>query len=229
MSENFYDRVYYRKKNVPPRLLEKYARDKLREINFLNEITALRGPCRLLDLGCGNGNFIKNIPDPGVDAWGIDISRRATEAAKSRVAKPEQIIRAEAPPLPFENNFFDTVTAWGVIEHFPCLPDIIKEISRVARPDAAIFIMVPNIYYYKFIWDALRKGKEPVKHQEPENLLAFQEWKNLLEAGGLAVKKTLRHNKFNRSGLFPVIRDLFVPFYLSNHFIFICRNLKPAN
>lgn len=229
MSENFYDRVYYRKKDVPPRLLKKYLQDKLREINFLNKIAALKSPCRLLDLGCGSGNFIKNIPDPGVDAWGIDISRRATEIAKGRVTKPGQILCAEAPPLPFEDNFFDRVTAWGVIEHFPCAPDILKEISRVARPGARVFIMVPNIYYYKFIWDTLRKGKGPVKHQEPENLLAFQEWKNLLETGGLTVEKTLRHNKFNKSGLFAVIRGLITPFYLSNHFIFICRNAKPAS
>jgi len=221
MEDNFYDRHYY--KDVKPASSDKKncpARTKA--TNFFIGLIDLKPGKKLLDIGCGDGLFLSALEDKGLDLWGIDISRKITEVAKKRVSKPEQIICKEAGQLPFSDKEFDYITAWGVVEHFPDIAAILREIRRVMKDGAEAIIMVPNAYYYKFIWDTLRQGAGPIKHQEIEALFSFKEWKELIEASGLSVVKTFRHNKFNKSLMSIWLRNIFIPFYFSNHFIFEC-------
>ena len=217
---NFYDESYYSKSD--PEKFRQIQPAKARETEFFKSLICPKEGEKILDLGCGEGIFLATLEGRGADLWGIDISRNATEIAKKRVSKPEQIICKNVDILPFSDDEFDYVTAWGVIEHFPCIPSILREIRRVAKKGKEIAIMVPNVYYYKFIWDALRKGSGPTKHQEIESLYSFGEWKKLIEAAGLSILKTSRHNKFNKTPISIWLRNVFIPFYFSNHFIFIC-------
>ncbi|MBU1863254.1 MAG: class I SAM-dependent methyltransferase [Candidatus Omnitrophica bacterium] len=223
MANNFYDEVYYgnalqdlenHNGHIPP--------DIKRENLFYKSMICPEPGKKLLDVGCGPGSYLSLVKDSGASLWGIDISHTATSIAKKKVPHPEQILCENADPLPFSDGEFDYVTAWGVIEHFPSLPSILKEIKRVAKQGAEIAIMVPNVYYYKFIWDTFRKGAGPVKHQEIEVLYSFQEWKDLIESVGLSVRKVHRHNKFNKPPFVIWMREYIIPFYLSNHFIFMC-------
>ena len=177
---------------------------------------------KLLDIGCGTGIFLKSIEESKADLWGIDISVNATNIAKKIISKPDQIICKNACPLPFDDNEFDYVMAGGTIEHFPSILSILKEIKRVIKREGKIAVIVPNVYYYKFIWDTFRKGSGPTKHQEIEFLYSFKEWKDLIQKGGLSVLKVFSHNKFNKRPAIIWLRNIFIPFYFSNHFIFIC-------
>ena len=222
MADNFYDDVYYRAKADASKRSNAGLKAKDREIDFFNRIFQPQEGTALLGLGCGTGDYLGSLKYRNIDVWGIDISEIATASARQKVKKPEQIICADAERLPFEDGTFDYVTAWGVIEHFPDTDSIVQEVARVLKPQGTAVIMVPNIYYYKFVWDALCKGKGPVKHQEIEWLYAFQEWKQLLEKGGLNIIRCERHNKFNKSGIAQWLKKA-VPFYFSNHFIFLTR------
>ncbi len=225
---NFYDEVYYKDSTAADSAPLKISPSTRRENLFYKSLICPAKGEKLLDVGCGTGNYLSSIRSSGGNLWGIDISEIATRNAKKVVDKPEQILCTNADgSLPFAEEEFDYVTAWGVIEHLPSIPKILQEIRRVAKPAATIAIMVPNVYYYSFILRTLRTGAGPVKHQEIEVLYSFKEWKDLIEASGLTVVKTDRHNKFNRSPFVIWLRRLYVPFYLSNHFIYICKK-KPA-
>jgi len=221
MENNFYDSHYYNGVSVGKKNRSGTHSDK--QTKFLKGLINLENQKKLLDLGCGTGCFLESLNDAQIDSWGIDISRKATDIAKGRVSKPEQIVCENAQVLPFKDSEFDCVTAWGTVEHFPDTSLILEEIKRVAKKDATIFIMVPNAYYYKFVWDTLRKGTGPQKHQEIEFLYSYGEWKKIIESAGLSVINTLRHNKFNKNSFVIWLRNRVVPFYLSNHFVFICK------
>lgn len=225
MSDNFYDKHYY-KREEDFSGNTKVTPAKLREIEFFKKIVYPSKEEKILDLGCGTGDYLKAVEESGADLWGIDISKNATALAKNKLSKPEQIICGNAFPLPFPDDKFDCLTAWGVVEHFSDIFGIIFEITRVVKQKGAVAIMVPNCYYYKFIWDVLRKGKAPAKHQEIEVLYSFGEWKKLIEKSGLKIVKTFRHNKFNKQGLIIWFRNKTIPFYFSNHFVFLCKNNK---
>ena len=219
MTDNFYDDIYYGGKKTSSNRPGEGLSAKEREVSFLNHVFRPEGGTALIDLGCGMGDYLGSLKNGGIDTWGIDISEVATARARTKVQKPEQIICANAEQLPFDDEKFDYVTAWGVIEHFPDINVIIREVARVLKKQGTAVVMVPNMYYYKFVWDALRAGAGPVKHQEIEWLCAFQEWKQYLECNGLRVVRCERHNKFNKSGIMQWIKTT-IPFYFSNHFIF---------
>lgn len=222
MEDNFYDREYYKSSEGDCDIKRRHPA-KAREIRFLRSIVCPRRGEKLLDLGCGTGDYLAALSDRGAELWGIDISLNATSEAKRKVPQPDNILRGDACPLPFGDNEFDLVTAWGVIEHFPDIPNVIGEIKRVVKGNGKIAIMVPNAYYYKFVWDTFRKGKGPVKHQEIETLYAFGEWKELIEGAGLKVVDIFRHNKFNKPAMIIWLRSKLIPFYFANHFVFVCN------
>lgn len=221
MGKNFYDKCYYGEIK-PGEKIEKRSSRKSPEQKFLESIFCPRSGEKLLDVGCGVGITLGMLEGSGADLWGIDISKKATEIAKKRVNKPEQIICANGDPLPFFNDEFDYVLAWGAVEHFPSIPSIVKEVKRVVKKDGKAIIMVPNVYYYKFVWDSLRKGSGPAKLQEIDVHYSFREWKDLIEGTGLSISKTYRHNKFDKPNLIWV-RNLLIPFYFSHHFVFVCK------
>jgi len=220
VSSNFYDEKYYGDPKIDDKI-ERKTSVKTPEQKFLESLINPISGQKLLDLGCGTGNVLGMLEDKGIDLWGIDISERAVTIAKKRVNKPDQVICRSADPLPFSSDEFDYVVAWGAIEHFPDIPKILKEIKRILKKDGTGAIMVPNAYYYKFVWDTLRKGTGPVKLQEIETVYSFKEWKDLIESAGLVVQKTARHNKFNKPRLIW-LRNIVIPYYFSNHFVYIC-------
>jgi len=220
MSKDFYDKTYYGK-IIPEKV--KISPRKIYENEFYKGLVNPKLGEKLLDLGCGGGLFLVSLEDTGAELWGIDISGNAVDIAKKLVNKPERILCEKADPLPFDNEEFDYVTAWGVVEHLTDTTSMLKEIRRVLKEKGKAFIMVPNTYYYKFVWDTLRKGSGPVRHQEIEYLYSHGEWRNLIEASGFRILKTHKHNKFNKKRFVIWMRNKFIPFYFSNHFIFICK------
>lgn len=91
---------------------------------------------RVLDAGCGGGAAVARMADAGAKVWGIDYSETAVkEAIRNNTSKIEEgsvIIReANVSALPFEDGFFDLVTAFETIYFWPDWNDAFKEIYRV--------------------------------------------------------------------------------------------------
>jgi SAM-dependent methyltransferase len=56
----------------------------------------------LLELGCGTGNDAARLADDGYALTALDVSREATEQARSRLGSPVNFLVADATlPLPF--------------------------------------------------------------------------------------------------------------------------------
>lgn len=90
---------------------------------------------RILDVGCGKGfllfDFTKVLP--GVEVFGIDISRYAIEHAKAEIRSELQVGNAVA--LPFPDGHFDFVFSINTLHNLHCydLDRALREIERVGR------------------------------------------------------------------------------------------------
>ena len=114
-------------------------------------------PGRVLDAGCGAGEAVAGIVAEGVEAVGVDLPKAAAHWA-SLGRDRERFVCGDVTDLPFADDVFDVVTAFGVIEHVGTLvghltlaPDaeerriaFARELIRVAAPGGRIVLSCPN-------------------------------------------------------------------------------------
>jgi SAM-dependent methyltransferase len=86
------------------------------------------GCARVLDVGCGEGQLTRAMPNTGV---GIDPVWEQLSVARARGGV---YARAAAGALPFEDGVFDAVLACLVFEHIDDAGGAIDEVGRVLRP-----------------------------------------------------------------------------------------------
>ncbi len=89
---------------------------------------------RILDIGCGTGNFSIELARLGARVTGIDISesmlakaRRKAEAAGLAI----EFIHADAMKLPFADNTFARIVSVTALEFAPDLKAVLAEAYRV--------------------------------------------------------------------------------------------------
>ena len=149
---------------------------------------------RVLDIGCGLGGALAAASGHDVELWGIDISREAVAAARSHV-RGARVCLADGARLPFADASFDTILNLGNLEHFSDLDGGVAEMRRVLKPDGRAWILLPNLFYSGVLWRVIRTGYGP-DHQQPIDRFATRsEWRDFLEAGGLAVLRSIPYHK----------------------------------
>ncbi len=102
---------------------------------------------RLLDLGCGHSDFMKEVYGKTEHIYGIDSDKKAIE--KNMIIKNKIVGFAEE--MPFADNFFDLVILTWVMEHLDNPNQIFKEIYRVLKPEGKIIFLTPNAWNYN-VW-----------------------------------------------------------------------------
>jgi len=98
---------------------------------------------KVLDLGCGTGYGSRMLYGAGSEVYGIDVSQGAIDYAKKKYSGPKYVC-CSAEKTPFQNNFFDVVTAFEVIEHVQNPEKVLREIYRVLKNGGDLFISTPN-------------------------------------------------------------------------------------
>ena len=98
----------------------------------------LRG-ARLLDVGCGNGDFCALALARGADVSGVDAAEAMIASARERA--PEADLRVSGmDALPYEDGAFDVVTGFNSLQFSDDPPASLREWMRVTRPGGAIAI-----------------------------------------------------------------------------------------
>jgi SAM-dependent methyltransferase len=104
-----------------------------------NKITA--------DIGCADGYGTQFLADYSKETTGVDYSVDTVKIAneKHKEKKNLNFISSSVPPLPFEDNSLEVLTAFQFIEHIENRLDFIKEVKRVLKPGGLFLCSTPNI------------------------------------------------------------------------------------
>ena len=121
---------------------------------------------RILDWGCGCGRTTRALKTlmPQKDIWGSDIDPEAIAwLQKAYSPKYGQFrLAPHAPPLPFENGFFDFVFGISVFTHLP--EDMqfgwLTEMQRITRPGGYLIMTTSGEGNYSKLPDDLRRKVE---------------------------------------------------------------------
>lgn len=100
---------------------------------------------KVLDIGCAYGYFLKCCDEIGCETYGVDISKYAIDQAKKETDAKLHVYNINNGLQIFQNDFFDVVILFDVIEHLESPYRILKEIFRILKIDGRVFIITPNL------------------------------------------------------------------------------------
>lgn len=113
------------------------------EIKILREMTSIKNPQIVLEIGCGNGNgtkLIKKYFSPK-EVIGIELDAEMIKIATERnLDKSNSYKVMDAAKLDFPNKYFDAIFDFGIIHHIPNWKDSLKEIKRVLKPNGELIL-----------------------------------------------------------------------------------------
>lgn len=174
---------------------------------------------KVLDLGCGEGDYAKRLKDLGfnVIAGDIDIARFRY---KNEIEFKHCDITKE---VPFPADYFDYVLLMEVIEHLRNPYVVMPEINRIIKKNGSLILSTPNILNLKSRFRFLAEGayeyfKEPPLDQikNPKEVISnlhlvpyrYQELEYLLSAAGFKVENILTsiYEGYGSWFLLPIIK-----------------------
>lgn len=137
---------------------------------------------KLLDIGCGEGAFLKWAERRGYDTYGIDISRFAINVLSRQKTGRTELLIADVKSLPFVDNCFDVVTCFDVLEHLDQPQVGLEEVSRCLKKGGMFIMSVPNVHSHGLRW----KGNNWFGYRDSTHVSLFPtvEWENLLRESG---------------------------------------------
>jgi SAM-dependent methyltransferase len=114
---------------------------------------------RLLDAGCGTGQFLVEARRAGYDAVGVETSVSAVEHARRKHGLAVQLATLEDAPL--EAGSCDAVTAWKVLDHVSEPVTFLQRALELLRPGGVFAASVSNFEFHRRMELAWRRIGSP--------------------------------------------------------------------
>jgi ubiquinone/menaquinone biosynthesis C-methylase UbiE len=110
---------------------------------------ALNSHLKFLDVGCGPGHVARMLAESGYNVTGVDRSHSLLRIARrlaSKLASANRLAfhHSTTERLPFDAAAFDITYATGVIYWVEHLPETLREIVRVTRPNGVVAFLDPH-------------------------------------------------------------------------------------
>jgi len=145
---------------------------------------------RLLDVGCGSGDFLMHAMDAGWEVIGVDPDPKAVEMTHSRSL---DVRYGGIDAVSDMQESFDGITLSHVIEHVHDPLSLLNECYRLIKPGGWIWIETPNINalghcHFKNNW----RGLEPPRHLVIFNHTSLK--KSLINIGFCDIKDMPHRN-----------------------------------
>lgn len=124
---------------------------------------AHRRPGRLLDVGCGTGNFLAGMAERGWDATGVEFDDGGVDTARTH--KNIKVYPGSVEEQSFPADGFDAITLSNVIEHVPDPAVTFAELKRILAPGGRLVMITPNINSLGHdVFGRCWHGLEPPRH-----------------------------------------------------------------
>jgi len=188
---------------------------------------------RVLDVGCGRGEILRQCLRLGAQAYGVDYSSVAAEMA-SGVLKDDAAARvglADAKVLPFRSDTFDRVLMFDLVEHLHPweLAQALAEVRRILRHDGRLIVhTAPNAWYDRYAYPVVRgvrtlMGEGERYPEDPRAITPVNLDVHVNEQSALSLWRVLAQADFRARVWLdtpPQARDEGILFRLARHILF---------
>lgn len=158
---------------------------------------SLEKGAKILDGGCGMGDWTRFFAQKGYEPFGIDISSSTIERLNEKFSNLNWQT-GDINNLSFPDNHFDAYISWGTFEHFEAgLSKPIEEAFRVLKPGGHLWITVPHDSLRLFLQ---KYGKFSEIIDDADKTYAFYQWR--LTPKEMAFE--LRRHAFEIANITPI-------------------------
>lgn len=117
---------------------------------------------RLLDVGCGNGNYLEFARRAGWQVQGLDFDPRAVAAARERGL---DVFEGTIKHLAAERACYDRITLSHILEHVYDPWELLADCYRLLKPGGVLWLETPNIDSNgQAVFGPYWRGLEPPRH-----------------------------------------------------------------
>ncbi|MCL4497647.1 MAG: class I SAM-dependent methyltransferase [Deltaproteobacteria bacterium] len=99
---------------------------------------------RILDIGCGKGDFLNIMSSDKWETYGIEPNSSGYDLTNNLNYNNNNIFNSELHDCKFPNNYFDVITMWHVFEHIYEPKKELEEINRILKNNGLLILTVPN-------------------------------------------------------------------------------------
>lgn len=100
---------------------------------------------RLLDIGCGWGDFMFYARARGYDIQGFEFSQLVARTAREKYGL--MVAVGDIGEMQFADGAFDIVTMWHVLEHLVDPVSVLGRVRRLLSPGGILVLEVPNVNF----------------------------------------------------------------------------------
>ncbi len=128
-----------------------------KHIALIEDVLKVKKGSKVLDIGCGTGQFLLELVLHGLNATGIDtfeemdgIDEKIARARFAERGLTPVLVKGNASQMPFHDASFNLVTSFGMLEHIPpyVRGGMLREMFRVVRPGGYLFVIAgPNKFF----------------------------------------------------------------------------------
>lgn len=98
---------------------------------------------KLLDVGCASGDYLNFMwKKYHLEVQGVEINSYAADLARNKYHL--DVFTGTLEQAGFQENLFDVVTMWDVLEHLHDPNSTLQEIVRILKPGGLLALRVPN-------------------------------------------------------------------------------------
>lgn len=164
-------------------------------------VSAVGSKGKILDYGCGTGYFLASCQNDGWEVEGFEPNAKANSQASITLGK-----KIENQSLQkFENQQFDVITLWHVLEHIHCLNETFETLNKLLKPNGAFVIAVPNADSL----DAKLYAENWAAYDVPRHLYHFNQ---------ATMKRFLKKHKLSVEDIKPMKYDAYYVSLLSEKY-----------
>jgi SAM-dependent methyltransferase len=107
----------------------------------LHSFRKWKGNRRILDLGCGQGDFLAQAQAHGWIAKGLEYSESAVALCRKRGL---DVMEGSLKSSGFANESFDIITAFEVLEHLRRPAELFQTASKLLNKGGLLYLTTPN-------------------------------------------------------------------------------------
>lgn len=110
---------------------------------------AISSEAKVLDVGCGDGRVLRGLKKafPLWKLYGVDISQPNIKALLDE-GFDVQLVDVSSEALPYQDDYFDLVLLFDVVEHLVDPDWALTQIRKVVRRNGFVLIKTPNLAFW---------------------------------------------------------------------------------